>query len=161
MMLAFLSITVLGFQNPSPSAEMKSGKQAVAKTVPQGVKTTKLGIVITQTDPETVFNVFRLANYALNKKDEVSIFLLGKGVELDRIQDAKFNVKEMAETFLKSGGKIMACGTCLKMHDSKGSEICPISTLNDLYELISKSDRVVTFLIRGIVPGARRSFRIS
>ncbi len=145
VMIAFWNMSAIGFQDSFPSAGTINNKQTSAKAGAQGLKPTKLGIVITQTDPETVFNVFRLANFALNKKDEVSIFLLGKGVELDRIQDAKFNVREQAETFLKLGGKIMACGTCLKMHNSAGSEICPISTLNDLYELVNKSDRVLTF----------------
>ena len=105
----------------------------------------KLGIVLSQTEPETVFNAFRLANYALKEKDEVRVFLLGKGVELDQIQDAKFNVREQAESFLKSGGAILACGTCLKIRNSPGSELCPVSTLKDLYALVKESDRVLTF----------------
>jgi predicted peroxiredoxin len=145
MVLAFWSMTMPGCQNRYNSAEMKAGKQPAAKTASEATRTDKLGIVITQSDPETIFNVFRLANYALNQKNEVSIFLLGKGVDLDRIQDAKFNVKDQAETFLKSGGKIMACGTCLKMHNSEGSALCPVSTLNDLYELVKNSDRALTF----------------
>ena len=40
----------------------------------------KLGIIITQTDPETVFNTLRLAEYSLQQGDEVRIFLSGKGV---------------------------------------------------------------------------------
>lgn len=143
--LAFWGMTMLGLQSPCNSAEMKAGTPAATNAAAQGTRATKLGIVITQSDPETVFNVFRLANYALNQKEEVSIFLLGKGVDLERIQDARFKVREQAETFLKSGGKIMACGTCLKMHNSEGSALCPISTLKDLYELVKNSDRVVTF----------------
>jgi sulfur relay (sulfurtransferase) complex TusBCD TusD component (DsrE family) len=105
----------------------------------------KLGLVLTQTDPETVFNVFRVAQYALEQGDEVSVFLLGKAVELDRIQDATYNVQEKAQAFLASGGRILACGTCLQMHGSTGSKLCPISTMQDLYELIRASDRVLTF----------------
>jgi len=130
-----------GLQSPCNSEEMSAATQTAAK----GPRAAKLGIVITQSDPETVFNVFRLANYALGQKEEVSVFLLGKGVDLERIQDARFNVREQAETFLKSGGKIMACGTCLKMHNSEGSALCPVSTLKDLYELVKNSDRTVTF----------------
>jgi len=40
-----------------------------------------IGIVISTNDAETVWNAFRLANYALNQGDTVSVFLLGKGVE--------------------------------------------------------------------------------
>ena len=111
----------------------------------EDAKSVKLGIVLTTADPETVFNVFRLANYSAEKGDSVSVFLLGKGVELDQIKDAKFDVQGHARTFLAKGGKIMACGTCLKLRNAEGSELCPVSSLKDLYALVRDSDRVVTF----------------
>ena len=43
------------------------------------------------------------------------------------------------------GGSILACGTCLKIRESEGSEMCPLSTMKDLYEIVKESDRVVTF----------------
>ena len=104
----------------------------------------KLGIVITQTDPETVFNALRLVLYSLEQGDSVRIFLSGKGVEIDRIEDAKFNVKGQAQKVLDAGGEFLACGTCLKLRQSDGSQICPLSTLRDHYELVRDSDRVVT-----------------
>lgn len=104
----------------------------------------KLGIIITQREPETVFNVLRLANYSLKQGDEVSIFLSGMGVEIDQIDDRKFNVKEQAEAVLEAGGRFLACGTCLQLRESSSSEICPLSTLKDHYELIRDSDKVIT-----------------
>ncbi len=104
----------------------------------------KLGMVITQTDPETVFNALRLALYSLKQGDEVKVFLSGRGVEIDKIVDEKFNVKAEAEKFLAAGGKFLACGTCLKIRNSEGSEICPLSTLKDHYELVRDSDRLIT-----------------
>lgn len=104
----------------------------------------KLGMIVMQTDPETVFNALRLALYSLKQGDEVRIFLSGKGVEIDRIEDPKFDVKEQARKFLEAGGQFLACGACLKLRDSDGSEICPLSTLKDQYELVRESDRVVT-----------------
>ena len=104
----------------------------------------KLGIIITQTDPETVFNTLRLALYSLEQKDQVRIFLSGKGVDIDNIQDEKFNVKGEAQKVLEAGGEFLACGTCLKLRNSEGSEICPLSTLKDHYEVIRDSDKVVT-----------------
>ena len=104
----------------------------------------KLAIIITQTDPETVFNALRLALYGLEQGDQVSIFLSGRGVEVDRIEDPKFDVQGQARKVLEAGGQFLACGTCLKLRDSKGSEICPLSTLKDQYELVRDSDRVVT-----------------
>ncbi len=43
-----------------------------------GKASMKLGIVMTTTDPETVFNAFRLANYSVENGDKVSVFLLGE-----------------------------------------------------------------------------------
>ena len=105
----------------------------------------KLGMVITQTDPETVFNALRLALYSLEQGDEVRIFLSGQGVEIDRIEDSKFDVKGQARKVLDAGGQFLACGTCLKLRKSEGSEICPLSTLKDLYEIVRDSDKVLTF----------------
>jgi len=104
----------------------------------------KLGMIITQADPETVFNALRLALYSLERGDEVRIFLSGKGVEIDRIEDPKFDVKTQAQKVLDAGGQFLACGTCLKLRNSKGSEVCPVSTLKDHYEIVHDSDRLVT-----------------
>jgi sulfur relay (sulfurtransferase) complex TusBCD TusD component (DsrE family) len=104
----------------------------------------KLGMIITQTDPETVFNALRLALFSLEQGDQVRIFLSGRGVEIDRIEDPKFNVKAQAQKVLDAGGEFLACGSCLKLRNSKGSDICPLSTLKDHYEIVRDSDRVVT-----------------
>ena len=104
----------------------------------------KLGIIITQTDPETVFNTLRLALFSLEQGDEVRIFLSGRGVEIDRIEDSKFHVKELAQKVLDTGGQFQACGACLKLRDSNGSEICPLSTLKDHYEIVRDSDKLIT-----------------
>ena len=104
----------------------------------------KLGIIITHPDPESVFNVLRLALYSLGEGDEVRIFLSGRGVEIDRIEDPRFDVRTQAEMFLEAGGQFFACGSCLKLRNSEGSEICPLSTLKDHYEIVRDSDRIVT-----------------
>ena len=104
----------------------------------------KLGIIITQTDPETVFNALRLALYSLQQGDQLRIFLSGKGVEIDQIENAVFDVKSLAQKVLDAGGEFLACGTCLKLRNSAGSEICPLSTLKDHYEVVRDSDRVLT-----------------
>ena len=104
----------------------------------------KLGIIITQTDPETVFNALRLASFSLKQDDEVKIFLSGRGVDIDKISDANFDVKKLAREVLDAGGKFLACGTCLKLRESKGSEICPLSTMKDQYDIIREADKVIT-----------------
>ncbi len=104
----------------------------------------KLGMIITQTDPETVFNALRLALYSLQQGDEVRIFLSGKGVDIDKIEDPDFDVKDQARQVLEAGGEFEACGTCLKLRESEGSDICPLSTLKDHYEIVRDSDKLVT-----------------
>lgn len=103
-----------------------------------------LGIVITRTEPEDVFNALRLAAYALEQGDEVRIFLSGRGVEFDQAEDERFDVKGLAQKVLDAGGEFFACGACLKLRSSGGSELCPLSTLKDHYEVIRDSDRLVT-----------------
>jgi sulfur relay (sulfurtransferase) complex TusBCD TusD component (DsrE family) len=105
----------------------------------------KIAMVISQTNPELVFNAFRLANFSRKEGDEVKMFLLAEGVELDGINNIKFDVQGQAESFLGAGGQILACGTCLKLRNSQGSELCPLSTMKDLYTLVREADRVVTF----------------
>jgi sulfur relay (sulfurtransferase) complex TusBCD TusD component (DsrE family) len=105
----------------------------------------KLAIVISTNEAEAVFNAMRLGNYAVKEGDIVGVFLIGKGVELDSIEDDRFDVRAEAEAFLCEGGDILACGTCLKLRESAGSDLCPLSTMKDLYELIQNADRVVSF----------------
>ena len=105
----------------------------------------KLGIIITQTDPETVFNGLRLGLYSLEQGDVVRIFLSGKGVEIDKISEEPFNVEALAQQVLDAGGRFLACGSCLKLRNAEGSRVCPLSTLKDQYDLVKDSDRVVTF----------------
>jgi uncharacterized protein involved in oxidation of intracellular sulfur len=104
----------------------------------------KLGLVIHSTDAETVWNGFRLGVFALKQGDTAKAFLLAKGVECEKLGAAPFNVKEMMQSFVDGGGHILACGTCLTLRHSEGSELCPLSTMKDLYELIRDCDKVVS-----------------
>lgn len=105
----------------------------------------KLGIVIYSNESETVWNAFRLGVFSLKKSDSVKVFLLAKGVECESLDTDKFKVTEEMNQFVEFGGEILACGTCLKIRKSEGSEMCPLSTMEDLYNIISESDKVVTF----------------
>jgi len=105
----------------------------------------KLGIVIYSNDDETVWNAFRFANFSLKEGDTVKVFLLAKGVEYESLDSEKFKIKELAKSFLDQKGQIFACGTCLKSRESEGSELCPVSTLKDLYELVKESEKVLSF----------------
>jgi uncharacterized protein involved in oxidation of intracellular sulfur len=105
----------------------------------------KIGIAIYSNDSETIWNAFRFGNFALKEGDEVKVFLLGKGVECESLDTDKFKVAEQMQTLMDNCGEIFACGMCLKIRQSEGSEICPLSTMKDLYEIIKSSDKVLTF----------------
>lgn len=104
----------------------------------------KLGVIITQTEPETVFNALRLALFSLEQGDTVRVFLSGEGVDIDKTDDPKFDVKGRAQKVLDMGGQFLACGACLKLRNAAGSDICPLSTLKDQYEIVRDSDKVIT-----------------
>lgn len=106
----------------------------------------KLGICIYSNDSETVWNAFRFANYSIKHfQDEVRVFLLGKGVEAETLDTDNFKVTDQMKSLLAAGGSIKACGTCLKLRQLEGSEVCPISTMQDLHELVAECDKVLTF----------------
>ncbi len=105
----------------------------------------KIGIVIYSNDPETVWNAFRFGIFALEEGDEVKVFFLAKGVECESLDTDKFKITEQMQSFLNNGGKIFACGTCLKIRLSEGSGMCPLSTMKELYEIVKESEKIVTF----------------
>jgi len=105
----------------------------------------KLGLVIHSNDPETVWNALRFGNFARKAGDAVTVFLLGKGVECEQLDTEQFKVTEQMRSLVSQGGTIAACGTCLKIRHSEGSELCPISTLKDLHDMVKASDKVLSF----------------
>ena len=50
-------------------------------------------------DGETIYNAMRLANVGVEKGDEVSVFMLGKGVLFERSGNEQFNVMEQIDRF--------------------------------------------------------------
>lgn len=106
----------------------------------------KLGIIISQTNAEAVWNTLRLANFALKNGDEVKIFLVGEGVEYESVSSEKFDIKEQIEVFLKSdNAHILACGTCIKSRSQEATVTCPMDTMQDLYNMVKECDKVLTF----------------
>ena len=105
----------------------------------------KLGIIVYSTDAEVVFNAFRLANFSLKEKDDVRLFLLASGVEYESLHSENFPINDLAQFFVDNGGHILSCGTCLNLRQQESSELCPLSNLKDLYELIRYCDKTVTF----------------
>ena len=105
----------------------------------------KLGVIIYSNDAEVVNNAFRLANFSLKLGDQVKVFLLASGVEYESLNSEKFNIIELAQKLLDEGGEILAWGTCLNLRKKDSTDLCPLSTIKDLYELVRDCDKTVTF----------------
>lgn len=106
----------------------------------------KLAIILSTNNAEKNWNAFRLANLALKKEDEVSVFLIGEGVEYESTSSEQFNVKDQVQKFLASGkGRIIACETCMTLRRQAESETCPVGGIADLYSLVATNDKVITF----------------
>ena len=86
-----------------------------------------------------------MANFAQKEGDRLNVFLLAKSVDCESLDSGKFKVTEQMHSFLESGGEILACGSCLRIRQSDGTEMCPLSTMKDLYSIIAKSEKVVSF----------------
>jgi uncharacterized protein involved in oxidation of intracellular sulfur len=104
----------------------------------------KIGIILSNNDPEVVWNALRFANTALLSNHKVRIFLLGQGVEIENIDNKKFNAKEQLDKFGSIGGDMIACGTCIKSRQLAFS-VCPISSMKDMLQIVEESDKILTF----------------
>ncbi len=106
----------------------------------------KIGIVLSTNEPEAAWNAFRFGLMELSLGHDVKMFLLGKAVEIEDINEPKFNVVEKAQEYLEKGGEILVCSTCLVSRGMKDDfKLSPPSTMKDLADLVNNSDKVITF----------------
>ena len=59
----------------------------------------KVLFIINTDDGETVYNAMRLANVGVEKGDEVSVFMLGKGVLFETSGNDQFDVMGQVDKF--------------------------------------------------------------
>jgi uncharacterized protein involved in oxidation of intracellular sulfur len=59
----------------------------------------KILFIITSDDGETIYNAMRLANVGVDKGDEVSVFMLGKGVLFENSGSEQFDVMGQMDKF--------------------------------------------------------------
>ena len=104
----------------------------------------KLGIILYSNDPETVFQAFRLGIFSLKKGDEVRMFLLTKGVECEDLDSEQYKITDQIREYLDLGGKTFSCTSCMRIRKKGATEVCPLSTMSDLYNIIADSDKVIT-----------------
>ena len=106
----------------------------------------KLGIILQSNKPEHVWNTFRLAITAQKAGNEVEIFLMSEGSELEDIGDtADFDVSAKVVEFKSLQGGLYACGSCLKVRGKGESAVCPVATMDDLLAMVERSDKVLVF----------------
>lgn len=103
------------------------------------------GIIIYSNDSETVWNALRFANFSQGKGDSVVIFVLGKGVDVFMKDSSKFDIQGLSQKFISNGGNIYTCGTCAKMRGTDEIQSCTITGMGDMYMIIKRSKKVLTF----------------
>lgn len=59
----------------------------------------KVLFIISTDDGETIYNAMRLANVGVDKGDDVSVFMLGKGVMFEKSGSEEFNVMGQMDNF--------------------------------------------------------------
>jgi uncharacterized protein involved in oxidation of intracellular sulfur len=105
----------------------------------------KIGIILETKEYEKAWNAFRFAVTAIKLGYEVKVFLMGEAVECEGLIHDKYNVDVQLKNFVKAGGEILACGTCLKSRQLDSSDACPISTMVDCVNMVVWADKTVTF----------------
>ena len=106
----------------------------------------KLGIILQSNKPEHIWNTFRLGITTLKAGHQAEVFLMSEGSELDTIPDTKdFDISMKVAEFKNLKGNIYTCGSCMKLRGKEESNVCPVSTMADLLEMIENSDKVLVF----------------
>lgn len=110
----------------------------------------KYAIVIYSNDAETIWNGLRLANTSLGYDNQVTVFLLGKGVESVNIKSLKYDIQEQLDIFAEFGGVMIGCGLCVESREDempflKQDLSCEMGSMQTLYGLLNEADKIITF----------------
>lgn len=143
-------ILLILFTAQSGFAQLFSGCENV--TAFSKNRTPDMGIVISSGDRETAWNALRLGVAAESKGDSVVVFVISKAVDVFMADtsklvksDARFDIRQASIDFLSGGGDIYTCATCAKMRNTENVEMCTITSIFDLYEIVRKSKKVINF----------------
>ncbi len=68
----------------------------------------KILFVVCNSDPEIIWNAFRLANIMLEQGEDVTIFLNGASVKYGSLSSGKFPLNDLAKIFTLSEGILSA-----------------------------------------------------
>lgn len=110
----------------------------------------KITVVLTSNDAESAWNAFRFSNSCLAYDKQVTVFLLGKGVEAPTVATLQYDVAEQMALFRESGGRLIGCGVCCETRRNTLPLLeqqlqCETGSMQQLYELVAEADRVLTF----------------
>jgi hypothetical protein len=67
----------------------------------------QLGIIISNKDPEIMWNAIRFANLCLNNNDEVTLFLNAHAVAYHEVDSPQYKLEELLKTFALSDGFLL------------------------------------------------------
>jgi sulfur relay (sulfurtransferase) complex TusBCD TusD component (DsrE family) len=110
----------------------------------------KIVVVISSQEPETIWNAFRFAITSLVYENEVTVFLLGQGVEAPTLSTLKFDLDEQMALFRENGGEMIGCGVCCENRKDTmpflANELnCELGSMQQLCALIAQADKVLNF----------------
>ncbi len=110
----------------------------------------KIVVVIGSNEAETVWNAFRFASTSLAYDNQVTVFLLGRGVEAASVSTLMFDTQEQLDLFRKSGGTLIGCGVCCENRKKEMPYLqaelqCDLGSMQQLYGLVAEADKVLVF----------------
>ena len=110
----------------------------------------KIVVVIDSNDAETVWNALQFATTSLVYDNQVTIFLLGSGVEAASVSTLTFDTHEQLELFRNNGGLLIGCGVCCESRKTEMPYLqaelkCETGSMQQLYVLVAEADKVLTF----------------
>lgn len=103
---------------------------------------------------EKAYNALRLANqvHKIHPETEINIFLLADaiscGVADQKTPDGYYNIARMMKIFIRNGGQVKACGTCM---DARGitedmlHKEAKRSNMKEFAQWTIDADKVITF----------------
>jgi len=110
----------------------------------------KITVIISSNEPETIWNAFRFATTALVYENQVTIFLLGQGVEAPTLNTLKYDIDEQMDLFRENGGNMIGCGVCCENRKDTIPFLaqklkCELGSMQQLYALVAEADKVLNF----------------